>query len=130
MKNIVHPLLPINHVRAHRLIACLWHMTKEARNILFILLSNIIIGGFLIALFDQKAVSESLYLAFITSLTVGYGDLCPETWPSRIVSIGIGLNGLLLTGIVVAIAIKALELSFSEELNQAQQNSHSTNSPR
>ncbi|WP_178933803.1 potassium channel family protein [Oceaniferula marina] len=90
-------------------------MAKETRNVLLILLANIIGGGLLISLFDSIPIIEGQYLAFITSLTVGYGDLSPETWPARIVSICIGINGLLLTGIVVAMAIKAVELSFSEE---------------
>lgn len=96
-------------------MVCLWHMAKETRNVLFILLGNIIGGGLLISLFDQKSIIDGQYLAFITSLTVGYGDLSPVSWPARIVSIGIGLNGLLLTGIVAAMAIKALELSFSND---------------
>lgn len=114
MKSKTDPLLGIDHLRAHRLISCLWFMAKETKNVLCILLGNIIGGGLLISLFDDIPIIEGQYLAFITSLTVGYGDLSPATWPSRIVSIGIGFNGLLLTGIVVAMAIKAVELSFTE----------------
>lgn len=52
---------------------------------------------------------ESLYLSAITALTVGYGDVSPKSPIGRLVAVGLGFLGILLTGIVVAAAIKALE---------------------
>jgi voltage-gated potassium channel len=50
---------------------------------------------------------ESLYWSFITATTVGYGDLRPVNRASRIVAILIAFLGLMLTGIVIALAVWA-----------------------
>ena len=57
---------------------------------------------------------DSIYWAFITATTVGYGDIRPKLRVSRILSILIALVGVTFTGILVALAINAATLSFSE----------------
>jgi voltage-gated potassium channel len=52
---------------------------------------------------------ETLYLSAITALTVGYGDVAPNSPIGRLAAVGLGFLGIMLTGIVVAAAIKALE---------------------
>ena len=109
-------LIPINRVRARRLLFYLGSMANRGRNILFLLIGNIVAWGLLFSLFDGKSLAEGQYLAFITATTIGYGDLSPETWGARWVAVAVGLNGLLLTGVCVALTVKALELAFREEL--------------
>ena len=58
---------------------------------------------------------DSLYLALITGLTVGYGDLAPESPLSKLIAIFIGFLGIVFTGIVVAASLKALEMSVAEQ---------------
>jgi voltage-gated potassium channel len=55
---------------------------------------------------------DSLYYSFITATTVGYGDFRPSRKRSKLASIAIALTGVLLTGIMVAIALYALEICF------------------
>ena len=50
---------------------------------------------------------ESLYWSFITATTVGYGDLRPLKRASRVLAIFIAFLGLILTGIVIALAVWA-----------------------
>jgi voltage-gated potassium channel len=50
---------------------------------------------------------DSFYWSFITATTVGYGDIRPIHRGSRVVSIFIAFLGLILTGIVIAIAVHA-----------------------
>ena len=57
---------------------------------------------------------DSIYWAFITATTVGYGDIRPKLRASRILSILIALVGLTFTGILVALAFNAATLSYSE----------------
>jgi len=54
---------------------------------------------------------ESFYWSFITATTVGYGDFRPVTRGSRIIAISIGILGLILTGIIIAVAVHAATLS-------------------
>ena len=54
---------------------------------------------------------ESLYWSFITVTTVGYGDLRPIKRASRVVAILIAFLGLMLTGIVIALAVWAATLA-------------------
>ena len=56
---------------------------------------------------------DSLYWSFITATTVGYGDIRPSLVVSRIFSVLIALVGMILTGIVVALAINAAQITFS-----------------
>ena len=78
------------------------------RHVVLGLLAQIIIGGFVIAYFEELHVGESMYFAFITGLTVGYGDIEPVTPGGRVVSVGIGFVGMLFTGMTVAVATRAL----------------------
>jgi len=50
---------------------------------------------------------DSIYWAFITATTVGYGDIRPIEPLSRALSILIALVGMTFTGILVALAIYA-----------------------
>jgi voltage-gated potassium channel len=72
------------------------------------LLSHIVLGGALIAYLEGLHLGESVYFAFITGLTIGYGDIEPVTALGRLVSVGIGMIGMLFTGLTVAVATRAL----------------------
>ena len=72
------------------------------------LLLLIVGGGFAISVVERLTVGKALYFAFITSMTIGYGDITPETSAGRAISVAIGMIGTILTGIVVAIATRSL----------------------
>ena len=58
----------------------------------------------------------ALYWSFITALTVGYGDIRPVEKSTRILSIIIGMLGIMFTGIIVAITIAATTKALSTVL--------------
>jgi hypothetical protein len=58
---------------------------------------------------DGKCFGQSVYLAFITFLTIGYGDLAPVSTIARVACVILGFAGIAFMGIIVAAMIKAIE---------------------
>jgi hypothetical protein len=55
---------------------------------------------------------DAIYWAFITATTVGYGDIRPKSRLSKVLSVFIALNGMVFTGIMVALAVNAVTDSY------------------
>ena len=72
------------------------------------LLGLIIASGLVAGQIEGWSVQESIYFAFVSGLTIGYGDLAPKLLFSRALAIAIGVCGVLVTALVAAIAVKAL----------------------
>jgi len=72
------------------------------------LLVLIVAAGVVAGLIEGWSVQESIYFAFVSGLTIGYGDLAPKSLLGRVLAIGIGVCGVLVTALVAAIAVKAL----------------------
>lgn len=85
-----------------------FYILKLVRHMLAGLLLLLLIGAGLIAIVEDMNFGEALYLTAITGLTVGYGDIAPTTVTGRIVSVLIGLIGLIYFGVVVAAANSAM----------------------
>ena len=64
--------------------------------------------GLLIGYIEKWRVDEALYFTFVTGLTIGYGDLTPRHMISRLLAVGIGFTGIILTGLVAAVIVQAL----------------------
>ena len=64
--------------------------------------------GLVVGLRERWSIQESIYFAFVSGLTIGYGDLAPKTLLARILAIVIGLCGVLFTALLAALAVKAL----------------------
>ena len=58
---------------------------------------------------------STLYFCAITALTIGYGDISPGTATGQILAVGLGLLGIVLTGVVVAAALRAIESTANGE---------------
>lgn len=58
---------------------------------------------------DAQSLTQSMWLAAITFLTVGYGDLTPMTHCGRFIAVVTGLMGLASTALLVATVAKKLE---------------------
>ena len=73
------------------------------------LLSVMVALGIVIGLLEDWSILDSIYFAFVSGLTIGYGDFAPTQPLARVLAIGIGLTGVLLVGLIVAIGVRALE---------------------
>ena len=67
--------------------------------------------GAVVGLVEGWGVGPGVYFAFITGLTVGYGDLVPTGALTRMLSVVIGFCGIALTGLVAALAVRAFQVS-------------------
>jgi hypothetical protein len=76
--------------------------------ILSVLLGLIIALGLVVGLLEGWSVQDSIYFAFVSGLTIGYGDLAPTSLLTRALAILIGVCGVLMTALLAAIAVKAL----------------------
>ena len=76
--------------------------------ILSALLGLIIGSGLVVGRIEGWSVQDSIYFAFVSGLTIGYGDLAPKLLLSRALAIAIGVCGVLVTALLAAIAVKAL----------------------
>ena len=87
-----------------------WHL----RSVIFALIALIVIGAGVIALAEKMPFGKALYFSFVTGLTIGYGDIVAKTALGGVVALLIGLIGIIFTGTVVAVAVRALEASYKE----------------
>src|SRR5271169_4675395 len=65
--------------------------------------------GLLVGYREGWAISDAAYFTFVTGLTIGYGDLVPVRLAARLVAIMIGFTGILLTGLIAALGVRALQ---------------------
>ncbi len=65
--------------------------------------------GIVAGIVEQWSMGESIYFTFITGLTIGYGDFIPKHFISRLAAVIIGLVGVVLMGLIAAVAVRALD---------------------
>ena len=65
--------------------------------------------GWIIGYLEGWHLGEATYFTFVTGLTIGYGDVVPMRWSTRVLAVLIGFSGILLTGLVAAVGVRALQ---------------------
>ena len=88
----------------------IWHI----RSVNLALFALIVINGWAISYLEKLPFGDALYFAFITGLTIGYGDIVVKTPVGRILAVLIGFIGVLFSGMVVAAALRAVGETFHE----------------
>jgi len=91
-----------------RFLVALGHAIHVTWPVLSTILAIQIALGLLIGFVEGWPVGDAIYFTFITSLTIGYGDIVPRQALARALAIGIGVSGLCLTGIIAGIAVHAM----------------------
>ena len=82
--------------------------------LLFSLSAAIILLGFSVRRREGWSRLDTIYWSLMTVTTVGYGDLRPVDRRSKVVAILIAFLGLILTGIIIAVAVQATTLALLE----------------
>ena len=85
--------------------------------ILIFLASIIIVLGLVVGRIEQWNTFDTLYWAFITAFTVGYGDIRPLQKPSKFFSVCIAWTGIMFTGVIVAGTVAATDQAIKENLD-------------
>ena len=73
-----------------------------------------VVLGLLIGVIEGWPVGDAVYFSFVTGLTIGYGDIVPRQTFTRALAIVIGFGGILLTGLVAAIAVNATRATLTD----------------
>jgi len=84
------------------------HALSKIQGILYGLLAWFVVDAAAIAYFEKMHFADALYFTLVTGLTIGYGDIVPVTLAGRLFAILTGLVGILITGLIVAVAVYAL----------------------
>ena len=91
-----------------------WQTIWRLKSIILGLIMLIVGGAVLISFVEQLPFDHALYFAFVTGLTIGYGDIVATTSVGRIISIVLGVIGIMFTGLVVAVAVRALQQAWKD----------------
>jgi hypothetical protein len=104
-----HHIRPLTGVHASiRFFHYLFRIIKFIWPIFSSLLIIIILLGLVTGIREGWSIGDSLYYAFITAFTIGYGDITPKYPLTKILAVAIGLVGFLFSGVLVAITVEAL----------------------
>lgn len=88
--------------------------------VMIVMFVIIIVLGLIVGRIEAWTKFDSLYWAFITALTIGYGDIKPTKKRSRVISIVLGTFGIMLTGILVGITVEASSNTFKAHITPEQ----------
>jgi hypothetical protein len=98
-----------------RFLSALWKELRVVWPILSGLVGVQLVLGMLVGYLEGWPMSDATYFTFVTGLTIGYGDLVPVRLGTRLIAVAIGLSGILLTGLIAAVGVRALQQATGPE---------------
>jgi Ion channel len=103
----------MSNLLRRRFLAELWTGLGVVWPILSFLLSVMAALGVAVALVEGWPLGDGLYFAFVSGLTIGYGDLVPKAPLARVLAVSLGLTGILLAGLVAAVGVHAFQAALA-----------------
>ena len=68
----------------------------------------IVVGvGVLVGWMEGWGLWRGIYFAFITALTIGYGDLAPSRHVTQALAVLLGFTGVTMTALLAGVAVRA-----------------------
>jgi ABC-type Na+ efflux pump permease subunit len=95
---------------ANHFFRAIWHV----RSVVMGLIALVVVGAAAVTLVEKIPFADALYFAFVTGLTIGYGDIVMHTPVGRLIALLIGFIGILFTGLTVAVLVHAVRESMKE----------------
>ena len=95
---------------ARHFFRAIWHV----KAVILTLIVLMVAGAVAVTLVEKMPLGDTLYFAFVTGLTIGYGDIVVKTPFGRLVALLIGFVGILFTGLMVAVLVYAVRESLEE----------------
>ncbi|MGZ9006025.1 MAG: ion channel, partial [Burkholderiales bacterium] len=83
------------HPLTRRFVSLFWTGLGVVWPVLSGLLGLMMLLGMAVALVEAWPLGDGLYFAFVSGLTIGYGDLVPKAPLARVLAVTIGLSGIL-----------------------------------
>jgi voltage-gated potassium channel Kch len=91
-----------------------WRTIWHVRTVILALLALVVVNAVPIALIEKMPFGDALYFAFVTGLTIGYGDIVMQTPVGRLIALLIAVVGILISGMIVAAAVHAVRESMEK----------------
>jgi hypothetical protein len=101
-----------------RLMNHFFYAIWRVKSVILALIALIVAGAVAITVVEKMPFADTLYFAFVTGLTIGYGDIVVNTAFGRVVALLIGFDGILFTGLMVAVLVFAVRESLEESRKQ------------
>ena len=95
---------------SYQFFRAIWHV----RAVILALIALVVVGAAAVTLVEKMPFADALYFAFVTGLTIGYGDIVMHTPVGRLIALLIGLIGILFTGLMVAVLVHAIRESMEK----------------
>lgn len=106
-----HPAQPNARALRRHFLRELWAGLRIVWPIVSGLLLAMAALGEIIGRLEGWSFGDSMYFAFVSGLTIGYGDFAPKLALSKVLAISIGFTGILLTAMIGAVGVQALSRS-------------------
>ena len=99
-----------------RFLVALWEELRVIWPIASGLVAVQLVLGAFISLLQGWPLGDAFYFTFVTAFTIGYGDLVPKGFLARLIAMVIGVSGVLLTGLIAAVGVRAFQVAAAESV--------------
>ena len=89
-------------------------VTWQLRSIYMSFIGIFFIGALAISYIEKLSFGDALYFTLVTGMTVGYGDISPQTIIGRFIALSLALVDMMLTGVMVATTVQVVKYSFEK----------------